>query len=249
MTITVAALRELSIFDELAAKVVTATDVARGAYVLTKDQVRVLAAAGRNPQHDESFMIMVAFDAELNAAEASYYEAARSTRASRRPEPRMGREIISAWMKLGDCVAIGGIGAELYAFRMSDCPADLEEFISSFAPLIPKQVAARAKVTAPAERCVVQRVTFLRNPWVVASALLRANGACEMPNCEETLIIRDDGKPYLEVHHIDPLSNGGPDVLSNVAALCPRCHRFLHHGQGRAIASRSLVGAIRKTIV
>lgn len=29
---------------------------------------------------------------------------------------------------------------------------------------------------------------------------------------------------FVEVHHIDPLREGGPDELDNAAALCPSCH-------------------------
>lgn len=249
MTITIGSLKELSIFDQVAIKPVSATDVSKGAYVLAKAQVRVLAAAGRMPRHDDQFMVKVAFDSGRTTVEASYYEAARSARASRRPEPRMGREIISSWMKLGDAVAIGNIGAELFAFKMSACPADVEDFISSIAELIPEQVAAKVRDNRPPERCTVQRSIYVRNPWIVAAALLRANGSCELPGCNEVLIIRDDGKPYLEVHHIDPLSNGGPDLLTNVAALCPRCHRFLHYGQGRVEASAHLLEAVNVAVV
>lgn len=247
--ITFSTLKDLSIFDNAAVKRVTASDVRKGAYVLTKGQVRVLAAAGRLPRHDDQFSINVAFDDERSTVEVSYYEAARSERASRRPEPRMGREIISSWMSLGDSVAIANIGPELFVFKAFSCPADVEGFVSSIASLIPEQVIARAGVDRPAERQMVQRAYYVRSPWVVAAALLRANGSCEMPECKEVLIIRDDGKPYLEVHHIDPLSNGGPDLLRNVAALCPRCHRFLHHGQGRALASEQLLEVVSRPVL
>jgi Predicted restriction endonuclease len=34
--------------------------------------------------------------------------------------------------------------------------------------------------------------------------------------------------PFLEVHHIVPLYDGGADTLDNCAALCPNCHRAIH---------------------
>lgn len=37
---------------------------------------------------------------------------------------------------------------------------------------------------------------------------------------------RDD--PPLEVHHIVPISQGGSHQLSNLVALCPRCHKAAH---------------------
>ena len=73
---------------------------------------------------------------------------------------------------------------------------------------------------------------FERNPEVVADALWLAKGTCQ--GCgigpKELFKRASDGTPYLEVHHIKPLSDGGQDVLSNVCALCPTCHRLLHHG-------------------
>ena len=245
MTVSLASINEYSIFDRIAVKVVTATDVSRGAYVLSKDQVNVLAAAGRMPLHDDHFTVKVAFDRQRISAQASYYESARGAEAGRRPEPRMGREVVTSWMRLGDAVAIANVGRDILVFKMADCPADMEKFIIEIAPLVTSQVVERAEFDKPTEQRVVQQAVYVRSPWVVASALLRADGSCEMPRCEEVLIIRDDGKPYLEVHHIDPLSNGGPDILSNVAALCPRCHRFLHFGQGRAAAAECLADAIR----
>ncbi|MFL6446142.1 MAG: HNH endonuclease [Bryobacteraceae bacterium] len=42
---------------------------------------------------------------------------------------------------------------------------------------------------------------------------------------------RPDGKPYLEPHHTRRVSDGGPDHPSSVAAVCPNCHRRIHHGR------------------
>ncbi|WP_163591073.1 HNH endonuclease, partial [Klebsiella variicola] len=39
-----------------------------------------------------------------------------------------------------------------------------------------------------------------------------------------------DGTPFLEVHHIEWLSNGGEDSVENAIALCPNCHRQAHFG-------------------
>jgi 5-methylcytosine-specific restriction protein A len=40
----------------------------------------------------------------------------------------------------------------------------------------------------------------------------------------------EDGTPYLEVHHVKWLALGGSDTVSNAVALCPNCHRLMHHG-------------------
>jgi predicted HNH restriction endonuclease len=65
-----------------------------------------------------------------------------------------------------------------------------------------------------------------------------------MPNCKSQLFYRDDNTPYLEVHHVMPLGEGGDDTLENAAALCPLCHRELHFGklrlQKRAVLRREI---------
>jgi len=76
---------------------------------------------------------------------------------------------------------------------------------------------------------------YSRNPDVVAEALYRSNGICEKCGNGAPFIRRRNKTPYLEVHHLRPLSeqsytNENLDVLSNVIALCPNCHREIHFG-------------------
>jgi 5-methylcytosine-specific restriction endonuclease McrA len=73
---------------------------------------------------------------------------------------------------------------------------------------------------------------YLRLPSVVLYVLQRADGKCEL--CEKTTFVTDVGDPYLEIHHVIQLANGGPDTPQNAVALCPDCHRELHHGVERA---------------
>lgn len=71
---------------------------------------------------------------------------------------------------------------------------------------------------------------FNRGTMIRAYALRRANGVCEA--CGEPAPFRTEaGYPYLESHHIHRLSDGGPDHPANVAAICPNCHRRVHHGE------------------
>lgn len=71
---------------------------------------------------------------------------------------------------------------------------------------------------------------YRRDPDVVAEALYRAEGFCEKCKEKAPFIKRSNGEPYLEVHHIIPLSLGGLDSLENVISLCPNCHREIHFG-------------------
>lgn len=83
--------------------------------------------------------------------------------------------------------------------------------------------------TQPTEVMVTSRA-FNRNPDVVAEALYRANGICESCGLPAPFLKKLDSTPYLEIHHIQRLADGGADVLENVQALCPNCHRRSHYG-------------------
>lgn len=81
----------------------------------------------------------------------------------------------------------------------------------------------------PEERLVLTRV-FVRNPDVVAEVLYQASGVCEGCNKPAPFERKATGEPYLEVHHLKPLADGGEDIVENAIALCPNCHRHRHYG-------------------
>ncbi len=70
----------------------------------------------------------------------------------------------------------------------------------------------------------------IRNQYVVALALERANGVCEMCQQPAPFIAKSTGQPYLEVHHVSLLADGGKDIATNTLAVCPNCHRKAHFG-------------------
>ena len=74
---------------------------------------------------------------------------------------------------------------------------------------------------------------FDRDPQVVAYALLLAKGVCQGCGADKNSLFEraSNGSVYLEVHHIDFLSDGGRDTLDNAVALCPTCHRLMHYGK------------------
>jgi 5-methylcytosine-specific restriction protein A len=80
------------------------------------------------------------------------------------------------------------------------------------------------------KRIRVYSYTYHRNPDIVAEALSRANGYCETCGSSAPFVRASDGSPFLEVHHVKSLSDGGEDTLVNVLALCPNCHRKKHYG-------------------
>lgn len=80
------------------------------------------------------------------------------------------------------------------------------------------------------EKIQITTVGYRRNPDVIVEVLIRANGVCEHCKREAPFVRKKDNSPYLEVHHIDILSEGGEDTVNNAIALCPNCHRAMHFG-------------------
>jgi 5-methylcytosine-specific restriction protein A len=72
-------------------------------------------------------------------------------------------------------------------------------------------------------------VVFERDREVVAAVLAQANGYCELCGLEAPFTRAATGTPYLEVHHVMPLSKDGDDTVQNSVALCPNCHRRCHY--------------------
>ena len=94
--------------------------------------------------------------------------------------------------------------------------------------------ARRARLAkAPKQPQAVAATTtlYVRNPDVVAEVLYLASGRCNRCR-QDAPFLRRDGTPYLEVHHIVPLSHGGIDAVENAEAVCPNCHRKAHFGVG-----------------
>lgn len=74
-----------------------------------------------------------------------------------------------------------------------------------------------------------RRNLYRRSQAVRRYVLARAEGVCE--GCREPApFTNTNGSPYLEPHHIRRLTDGGPDDPRFMAALCPNCHREIHHG-------------------
>ncbi|EOZ7586713.1 HNH endonuclease [Enterobacter hormaechei] len=108
--------------------------------------------------------------------------------------------------------------------------SEFEEAVESAAKL-PSSTRERILATeskTPVLTEVTTRV-YKRSPYVVAEVLLRANGKCQSCRCDAPFL-KEDGTPFLEVHHIEWLSKGGEDSVENAIALCPNCHRQAHYG-------------------
>lgn len=101
--------------------------------------------------------------------------------------------------------------------------------------------------TTRVKRSAATQTRFVREPEVIAWVLLRANGRCEACG-EPAPFFRTDGTPFLEVHHLRPLAEGGPDTVSNALAACPNCHRRLHHAKDRVAYRRATLKRVDRLV-
>lgn len=101
-----------------------------------------------------------------------------------------------------------------------------------------KKLLAEGFSSTPSGNRKPARVPFLsttliqRDPAVVAWVLKEANGKCDLCTADAPFLT-NDGRPYLEVHHVKTLASGGPDTIDNTVALCPNCHRSMHYSKGK----------------
>jgi 5-methylcytosine-specific restriction protein A len=107
----------------------------------------------------------------------------------------------------------------------TDNPSEIERRSSRYTWLGPGSQPP-AGVHAPARSSEVV-ATFLRDPAVVAWVRAQALGKCE--KCGDPApFSTPSGQPFLEVHHVRRLADGGSDTVTNAVAVCPNCHRRCH---------------------
>ena len=56
------------------------------------------------------------------------------------------------------------------------------------------------------------------------------------------------GLPLLEVHHIKPLAEGGPDTVDNAVAICPTRYRACHYAADKASIRDTLVKRVARLV-
>jgi len=119
-------------------------------------------------------------------------------------------------------------------FDLKREPKDFEAEFSRRVEKSLKDPSARSARLAKASRVpslsVREVVAYERNPDVVAEVLARAKGVCQACKKPAPFLKKSNGEPYLEVHHVKQLADGGEDTVENAIAVCPNCHRKAHHG-------------------
>ena len=231
-------------FDNYGIKLVTKTDKSKNAYVINEEQKFAIEATGIHAAAGQKLAIAVLYEELDKSVEASYYFAERSQKTPRPFEARMGQAFISSWLQEGDKLLIGNVKDKLFALKIYP-GMDESDLVVGMARHSPASILHKAlEATGKPAKRKVTRKDYVRNPVIVQAALLRASGRCEMTGCKTQLFLREEGVPYLEVHHVIPLAEEGDDTLANAAALCPKCHREQHYGKLKDEKRAQLMGIV-----
>ena len=141
--------------------------------------------------------------------------------------PLMRRTRSGGWSEVYELTESIHLPVETQERLQSDLAAEIQQSESLNDEALQARLATAARLP---QRVQVISVGYRRNPDVIVAVLRRARGVCERCAEPAPFVRRSDGSPYLEVHHWVSLSAGGEDTIQNAAALCPNCHRELHHG-------------------
>ncbi|MDI2091526.1 HNH endonuclease [Commensalibacter oyaizuii] len=92
-----------------------------------------------------------------------------------------------------------------------------------------KQLAQKvSQMTSVRSQRLCVTTNYGRNIYLSSWVKRKAKGICQF--CLQDAPFKSaNGEPFLEIHHIQWLSKGGADSLNNMIALCPNCHRKMHH--------------------
>ncbi len=71
------------------------------------------------------------------------------------------------------------------------------------------------------------RETYYRNTTLAKQAKQKLGLFCLYPKCKNTFL-KDNNKPYIEIHHITPLHKDGLDMLENLSVVCAHHHKMAH---------------------
>jgi len=108
-----------------------------------------------------------------------------------------------------------------------------------------ERVLQAALTTQQVTGTAARRSLYRRSAAVRRYVLARAAGVCE--SCgEQAPFVTAQGEPYLEPHHTRRLGDGGPNDPRFVGAVCPDCHREIHHGLRGQARNEALIELIRQ---
>ena len=108
----------------------------------------------------------------------------------------------------------------------------IKENISTLLDLIKQETFITQVNTFSLTHPIVKEGKKYRNQFIAELAKIRENYTCQAGS---TTFEGQNGRNYVEAHHIIEFSKGGPDILENLIAIGPTPHTQLHRGSDRAI--------------
>lgn len=115
-----------------------------------------------------------------------------------------------------------------------------------------KRAAKKERKTPPEGKKKPQALShtltnYERSPEVKGWVLGQAGGNCEA--CANPAPFNGhDGTPFLEVHHVRHLADGGSDTVQNAVAVCPNCHRALHYSEDKMDLVEALYAQVPRLV-
>ena len=128
---------------------------------------------------------------------------------------------------------------QILAQEENSKPSGSAEFEARVRGASKKKATQRPKGNNKPSARTSETTTYDRDPDVKAWVLDHASGTCECCGADAPFL-KNDGSPFLEVHHVWLIADGGPDCVENAVAVCPNCHRALHYSRERNILKDSL---------
>ena len=136
-------------------------------------------------------------------------------------------------LNLWEKIAKGAYSTAEYSQIVSKVTSDHSELENKVQSLLSKPIAKPEGETKPKVNEQSIRA-FERDPKVKVWVLQNSKGKCEA--CLQLApFMKEGGTPYLEVHHLLPLSEGGSDTITNTVAVCPNCHMALHYSKDKIL--------------
>jgi len=219
-------------------KTVSKTDVAKSAYVPNMKQKEIFNFFNYKPLDRQHIQIKELFTNKILTI--SYYASQREG-ANRPIEARMGLNDLISYISIGDEILFAHDQQNIFIYNLSKS-TDYEIEDNIYSQINIDLLKNKASNVNPKPIQAVQTIyTYPRNNILKNYVKRRSNYSCEMPNCNYIGFNKNNGEPYIEVHHVIPLSEGGEDSIYNTVALCPNCHRALHYANNREELRRILL--------
>lgn len=222
-------------FGTYGIKTVSATDINKSAYVPNMSQKQIFNSLGINPEDRKILEIKELFTNKI--LKISYYATLREG-AGRPIEVRMGLNDLISYIRKDDEVLFTRDTKNIFIYnlsKLSDLHVDNDMNEEKIYSQINIELLRMSASNINTEAVSVARtiISYPRNNTLRIYVKRRAEYSCEMPSCNYIGFEKNNGQRYIEIHHIIPLSENGKDSIYNTVALCPTCHRKIHHAKNK----------------